>query len=221
MMDKNTDPFDDDDVPLESLSDELMMSDPVGGNIEWDEESELTGPLTVDDTVDQEEEAAPSTLMDDTVLVQEAERQEISNYKRTVAERDRIIEELEEGQQFLEDELEDANTEIDRLRRELDKLAVEAEEAEFQRREAEGARKQVESSLYEIREGVEHAKATDLRDSRMHRSKRAVGINLVTLWPLLKGLLGGMVAGAVLLIVVFEILLWLNDKPELFQLLFG
>ncbi len=223
-MERNKDPFDDVDTggdSLELLSDDLLVSEPMSGDLSWDGDSEQIGTEV---EVSEEEEPQSSRLLteaDHGVLKQEAERQEIRDYQSTVAERDRAIEKLEEAQQFLEDELEDANTEIDRLGRELDKSTVEVEEADFQRREAEGARKQVESSLYEVREGTERTGITDLRDNRVHKTTRPLGIHLVTLWPMLKGLMVGALLGAILVIGLFELSLYLSDKEELFQLVFG
>lgn len=212
-MERNKDLFDDDEDILESLSDDLLISEPISEDLSWGDESEAAD--------EDSQPSKPVPTIEDSVLKQEAERQEMGDYEGTILERDRALQQMEEAQQFLEDELEDANTEIDRLRRELDKLVVEAEEAEFQRKEAEGARKQVESSLYEMREGVESSRVTDLRDERMHRSRRSLGINQVTLWPLLKGLGVGLVLGAILVIGILEISLLIDNKDELFKLVFG
>lgn len=155
------------------------------------------------------------------VIAQEAARQEMSEFQNTLQERDKGIKAMEEAQQFLEDELEDANAEIDRLRRELDKAIVENEEADYLRKEAEDARKQLESTLYKIQEGVEDAKVTDLRDERLHRNTRAIGMTQVVRGPMMKGLLLGTFAGALLLVMVLEVALFLADKEELFKWAFG
>ena len=68
---------------------------------------------------------------------------------------------------------------------------------------------------------MEDAKVTNLRDERLHRSGWAIGIGGVMRGPLLKGLLLGVVVGALLLTAVLEISLLVADKGELFALVFG
>jgi len=152
-------------------------------------------------------------------ISQESARQEMDEYLESLQEREKGLKAMEEAQQFLEDQLEDANTEIDRLRRELDKAVVEAEESEYLRQEAENARKQLENTLYSIQEGVEDAKVTDLRDERMHRRQGVVGIDAVTRGPFIRGMLLGILVGAVAAVLVLEILALGNGKGELISLL--
>lgn len=139
-----------------------------------------------------------SELPDDDIdaLEQESVRQEMDDFQESLQGREKGLRALQEAQQILEDQLEDANTEIDRLQRELDRAIVERDESEYLRKEADGARKQLEASLYNIQSGVEEAKVTDLRDERMHRSRRAIDISIVTYGPFVKGALVGLALGA-------------------------
>jgi hypothetical protein len=154
-------------------------------------------------------------------LDQEAMRQEMRDVEKTHAERAKGIKVLEEAQEILEDKLEDANREIDRLRRELDKLSLEVEESRYQKQEADDARKQLEGTLYKIQEGVEDSKVTDLRDSRLQRSRRPLAISGVMRGPQFKALLLGAGGATLLWLSIFEILSLGTGHGELFGLLFG
>ena len=144
-------------------------------------------------------------------VLQESARQEQDDFQESLQERDRGLQALEEAQQILEDQLEDSNAEVDRLQRELDRAVVEAEEAEYPKREAEEARKQLEITLYNIQEGVEDAKVIDLRDERMHRTKRSLDMgDVVTRRPFWLGVVIGGLVTALTLAVAFIIYLFKN-----------
>ena len=154
-------------------------------------------------------------------VLQESARQEMDDFQGSLQEREKGLRALEEAQQLLEDELEDANTEVDRLQRELDKAIVEAEESEYLRKEAEDARKKLEATLYNIQEGVEDAKVTDLRDERMHQTTRSLDMGMLTRGPFWKGVVAGLVFGSMALILLIDIILLVSGKTELFKHLFG
>ena len=136
-------------------------------------------------------------------VLQESARQEMDDFHESLQERERGLQALEEAQQILEDQLEDANAEVDRLQQELDRAVVEAEEADYLRQEAEEARKQLEMTLYNIQEGVEDAKVVDLRDERMHRTKRSLDMTLVTRRPFWHGVVIGSLVTALVLALAF------------------
>ena len=149
--------------------------------------------MTDNKTVDEHTSELSDEDLD--TLRQESTRQEIDDFQESLHERDKGLKVLQDAQQTLEDELEDANTEVDRLQRELDRSVVEKEEADYLRREAESARKQLESSIYNIQEGVEESKVTNLRDERMHRSRRTLAMQQITGGPFIKGVVVGLIAG--------------------------
>jgi len=167
--------------------------------------------------VESREDESSSQLTESELqaLLEESERQKQDDLWESMEGRQKEIKALEEAQQLLEDQLEDANTEIDRLRRELDRAVVEVEEADYLRREAEKARKQLESTLYQIQEGVEDSKVTDLRDARMHRRRGVLGVDHVTRGPFIKGLVVGVLGGVGLLLVALEIISLINGRGEL------
>ncbi len=168
----------------------------------------------------EEENSSQLTESELQALLEESERQKQDDFLESMEGHQKGIKALEAAQQLLEDQLEDANTEIDRLRRELDRAVVEAEEADYLRREAEKARKQLESTLYQIQEGFEESKITDLRDERMYRRPGVLGVDHVTWRPFLKGLLLGLLGGAALALGALEAVSWLHGKGELFSQLF-
>lgn len=136
-------------------------------------------------------------------VLQESARQEMDDFQESLQERERGLKALEEAQQILEDQLEDANAEVDRLQRELDRAVVESEESDYLRKEAEDARKQLEMTLYNIQEGVEDAKVIDLRDERMHRSKRSLDMTQVTRRPFWHGVTLGSLTTALIFALAF------------------
>ncbi len=154
-------------------------------------------------------------------LRRESVRQRRDDFMESIEGHSNTLKALEEAQQILEDQLEDANTEIDRLRSELDKAAIEAEEANYLRKEAERARRQLEETLYRIQEGADARSLTDLRDERMRRRRRTLlGIDEITRVPFLKGLVVGLLLGAMFAIAILEFFAMTRGAGEIFSILF-